>query len=179
MIVDEDVYLEHFGVKGMKWGVRNKSSGVSRQVNRMAKKDAEEFARAKAFYGQGAGTRRKLIKQTVEGKAKRIPGYQKAFDQHLEDQDTSKHAVKAVSERKRKDRTDTIKKSGGLLARNFTGEMGTKAAFTATAIAGATYLRSPQGQRMVKNAGRKVSSLSKDPKAQQAIKFAKDFINRR
>ncbi len=23
MIVDEDIYLEHFGVKGMKWGIRN------------------------------------------------------------------------------------------------------------------------------------------------------------
>ena len=24
MIIDEDVYLEHFGVKGMKWGVSKK-----------------------------------------------------------------------------------------------------------------------------------------------------------
>ncbi len=24
MILDEEVYVEHFGVKGMKWGVRNK-----------------------------------------------------------------------------------------------------------------------------------------------------------
>lgn len=179
MIVDEDVYLEHFGVKGMHWGVRGKSSGASRQVNRIAKKDAEEFARAKAFYGQGAGTRRKLIKQTVEGRAKRIPGYQEAFQQHLDAQDTSKHAVKAVSERKRKDRHDTIKKSGGLLARNFTGEMGTKAAFTATALAGAAYLRSPKGQYMVKNAGKKMSKLAHDPKVQQLINSAKEFINGR
>lgn len=179
MFIEEDVYLEHYGKKGMRWGVRNRSAGVSRKIDRQAKKDVEEFARAKAFYGDGAGIRRKLIKQTVEGKAKRIPGYQKAFDQHLGNQDTSRHAVKAVAERKRKDRKDTIKKSGGLLARNFTGEMGNKAAFTAVAIAGATYLKSPHGQAMMRNAGKKVSDLAKDPKAQQTIKLAKDFINRR
>lgn len=26
MIVDEDIYLEHYGKKGMQWGVRNKSN---------------------------------------------------------------------------------------------------------------------------------------------------------
>jgi hypothetical protein len=28
MIVDEDVYLEHFGIKGMRWGVRNDEDGA-------------------------------------------------------------------------------------------------------------------------------------------------------
>lgn len=36
MIINEDDYLEHFGVKGMKWGVR-----------REARRDAKESARAK------------------------------------------------------------------------------------------------------------------------------------
>ncbi len=26
MIIDEDIYLEHWGVKGMKWGIRNNQS---------------------------------------------------------------------------------------------------------------------------------------------------------
>lgn len=30
MIIEADVYLEHFGVKGMKWGVRNESGTVHR-----------------------------------------------------------------------------------------------------------------------------------------------------
>jgi hypothetical protein len=63
--------LAHFGVKGMHWGQRNSEiPGVSRSTSRDAAKDAKEFARAKAFYGEGAGTRRKLIRGTVEGKSK-------------------------------------------------------------------------------------------------------------
>lgn len=97
-------YVAHFGVKGMKWGVRkDRSSGASRRTDREAKKDAQEFARAKVFYGQGAGTRRKLIKNTVEAKSSRNPAYKKAFDRHLATQDMSKHVSKARSERKRKD----------------------------------------------------------------------------
>jgi len=100
--------LTHYGVKGMKWGVRNDlPEGVSSGTARDARKDAKEFARAKAFYGEGAGTRRKLIKQTVEGKSKRDPNYKKAFDHYLDRQDSSKHVDKARSERKRK---DTVKK---------------------------------------------------------------------
>lgn len=54
-------YLSHSGIKGMKWGVRRK-----------AKKDAKEHTKAKSFYGEGAGTRRKLIKQKVEYNSKHI-----------------------------------------------------------------------------------------------------------
>ena len=53
--------LYHSGIKGMKWGVRRK-----------AKKDAKEYTKAKSFYGEGAGTRRKLIKQKVEYNSKHI-----------------------------------------------------------------------------------------------------------
>lgn len=96
--------LVHFGVKGMKWGVRkDRPEGVSRRTARDARRDAVEFARAKQFFGEGAGTRRKLIKATVEGKSKRDPAYAKAFQVALDQQDTSQHASKARSERKRKD----------------------------------------------------------------------------
>lgn len=108
--------LAHFGIKGMHWG-QHKSDlpGVSRGTNKDAAKDAHEFARAKAFYGEGAGTRRKLIKGTVEGKSKRSPEYKKAFDHHLARQDSSKHVDKARSERKRKNvKNSTVKTARGI-----------------------------------------------------------------
>lgn len=160
MLIDEEVYLEHYGKKGMKWGVRNNGrssgvghdgpDGVSAKVNRSAKKDASEFARAKSFYGEGAGTRRKLIKQTVEAKSIRVPGYKKAFDHHLDKQDQSKHASKAVTERKRTDRKENNKKRISAIARQITGEMGTQAAFVALVAAGAAFMRSERGQAVVK-----------------------------
>lgn len=100
-ILTTDGELYHYGVKGMKWGVR--------KAQKLAKKDAKEFARAKMFYGEGAGNRRKLIKNIVQERSK-DPNYKKAFDEALASQDMAKHAIKAKGERKRKD------------AKNFTGK---------------------------------------------------------
>ena len=92
--------LYHYGVKGMKWGVR-----------RRAKKDAKEFARAKMYYGEGAGTRRKLIKATVEERSK-DPDYKKAFDYYSSKQDMSKHASGAKRERKVRDTASAAGRAG-------------------------------------------------------------------
>ena len=95
----ETGYLIHYGVKGMKWGVR-----------RAAKKDAKESARSKMYYGEGAGTRRKLIKAKVESRSKHDPNYKKAYEYYMQKQDLGKHASKAVSERHRKDAANTAKR---------------------------------------------------------------------
>jgi len=87
MTLYNNSYLMHYGVKGMKWGVR-----------RRARKDAKEYARAKMYYGQGAGTRRKLIKATVDERSK-DPDYKKAFDEALSKQNMSKHVSAAKRER--------------------------------------------------------------------------------
>lgn len=141
-------FLEHHGVKGMRWGSR-KRDGVSRGTDRQAKKDAKEFARAKMFYGQGAGTRRKLINKAVEAKKGRDPAYAKAFDRHLATQQLDKHAEKASAERRRADFKDKNKKRAGYLARRATGEMGTQAAFAAVAVGGAAFIRSPKGRAIL------------------------------
>ena len=101
--------LYHSGIKGMKWGVRRK-----------AKKDAKEYTKAKSFYGEGAGTRRKLIKQKVEYNSKNIPGYKEAFDHYVKNTDMSKRASQAVRERKVKDAKNSAGKAvrgvGNILA---------------------------------------------------------------
>ena len=107
---DEDT-LVHFGVTGMKWGVRkSRPDGVSRATNRQALKDAKEFTQAKQFYGDGAGTRRKLIKKTVDQRSK-DEAYKKAFDHHVENTDWAKRSSQAISRRKRTDTVEGAKKT--------------------------------------------------------------------
>ena len=111
--------LYHYGVKGMKWGIRRTPRQLghdvqrkfhSFSVNRQAKKDTKEYARAKMFYGEGAGNRRKLIKARVEERSKDAE-YKSRFDEHLSRQDMSKHADKAQTERRVRDVANTTAKT--------------------------------------------------------------------
>lgn len=148
-----DAFLEHHGIKGMRWGVRKaERGGVSRAVDRQAEKDAKEFARAKMFFGQGAGTRRKLINKSIEARKAHDPSYAKAFDRHVAKQDLSVHASKAVKERTRIDRTDKNKQRAGAVARRLTGEMGTQAAFIAIAAGGVAFLQTEKGKATLRKA---------------------------
>lgn len=156
--MSEDAYLEHFGVKGMKWGVRKD------KTTRTAEKDAAEFARAKMFYGEGAGTRRKLIRETVASRKKKDPKYAKAFDEALERQDMGRHGQKARSERKSADRSIKRKQRTGAIARRLTGEMGTQAAFVALAGTGLAYMASGKGKAHASMA----MSAAKNSKAAKA-----------
>ena len=110
--VDNSV-LEHFGVKGMRWGVRKAEQlqGIPRTTVRAAKKDAKEFTSAKMYYGEGAGNRRKLIKATVNQRSKDA-AYKKAFDYHVEQTDMAKRAAEARGKRKRTDVKNSATKTG-------------------------------------------------------------------
>lgn len=88
-------------------------------VNKLAARDAAEYARAQVFYGNGAGTRRNLIEYTVRGNMDRYPGYAEAFDKALDAQDWASHTAAAVRERRRLDLGKTLKRNTrGVLNRN-------------------------------------------------------------
>lgn len=76
-----------------------------------AERDAQEYARAKMFYGEGAGVRRKLIEATVESRAHKDPNYARAFHKALAAQDMSEHAKRAQKERKRIDRNEALSRN--------------------------------------------------------------------
>lgn len=125
-----DDFLAHYGVKGMKWGVHRAHS--------QAKSDANEFVKAKLFYGEGAGNRRKLIKAKVEQRSKN-PEYKKAFEAHLATQNLDKRAAQAVRTRHRKDVTRFTSKTIRGVHRQLTGGFGPVTVTAASIAAGAAY----------------------------------------
>lgn len=168
MADDVDDFLEHFGVKGMKWGQRRADvPGVSKKTSREARKDATEFAKAKMFYGEGAGTRRKLIKATVESKSGKDPAYKKAFDHHLANQDLGKRASQARGERKRKD----VAKGTAKTARGVKNlALGTGAPVALSAVILYAGWKNPAVRSVVTNAGKAAYSAAKNSGAANAVK---------
>lgn len=192
MTNETEVFLAHYGVKGMKWGVRrsqteldraagrrDRPEGVSNKVNRDAKKDAKESARAKMFYGEGAGTRRKLIKATVEQKSKADPTYKIAFDFHSETQDMGKHASKAKSERRRKDVTATTTKTARGVHRQLTGGFGNVTLASAVIAGGYVAARQTGADKVVMEAAKQTyANMQSSAKQRQYNKNTKDWLKK-
>lgn len=111
VVPDDPSDIYHYGVKGMKWGVR-----------REAKHDARESVRAAMSYGEGAGNRRKLINKSVEAKKKKNPNYAEAFDYYREREDVAKAGQNARRWRKKQDRKKKAKsvRSGAARALGYT-----------------------------------------------------------
>lgn len=80
-------------------------------LTKIATSDAANWARAEMFFGEGAGTRRKLLKAEIFSKQEKIPGYFDAFSKAYEKQDFAEHAIKAAKERQSLDRTKFVKRN--------------------------------------------------------------------
>jgi hypothetical protein len=93
--------LKHVGVLGMRWGHRKNGdyANVKESTISLAKRDAKRHVDAKMFYGDTAGTRRKLLKAEIDKKKKTIPDYEKVLNSEIEKVDTAKSAKKAKTER--------------------------------------------------------------------------------
>lgn len=132
-MIYEKNYLVHYGVKGQKKGQRryqnedgtlteegkihygyyDRGDGTKdyKRLYKDAEKDAKEYAKAKAYYGEGAGTRRKKIKNLTSERMK-DKDYKKAFEEFLSRQDMSKAQKTANRERKAQDTKNFVLKTG-------------------------------------------------------------------
>lgn len=81
---------------------------MTTKVEKQAQQDATEYAAAYMAYGEGAGTRRKLIEGTVEYKMQFVPGYREAFEKAHGSQNMAKHAELAKKQSRRKTANEAV-----------------------------------------------------------------------
>lgn len=81
------------------------------RIDKMAQHDAERWAAAEMFYGEGAGTRRKLMAAEVETKMFDDLEYYNAFHKAYEALNMDKFAKAAVRERQAIDRVAKASKN--------------------------------------------------------------------
>ena len=109
--------LYHHGILGQKWGVRRyqNSDGTltnegkiryAQQIQKEAHKDAQRWSDAKAAYGEGAGTRRKLLEKELSIK-RRDKDYAKAYSE----------AEKYVDVEKSMKRAEALNRHSGAFSR--------------------------------------------------------------
>lgn len=105
--MDESEYLEHFGIKGMKWG--------QRKAIKYAKQDAKEYQKAKFMYGDMAGIRRRLIKNQVADRSRKSKIYKDTFEKIVANQDNSNALAIGEREHKKQVHKETRQRIGGRL----------------------------------------------------------------
>lgn len=160
LLVDE--FLQHYGVRGMKWGKRNSKSGstIPRSTQRAANSDAKEYAQAKMYFGEGAGIRRRQINAKVTQRSK-DPAYKEAFEKSLDAQDMAKAGAKARGQRKRTDAVKGTKKTAKGIHHILNGNSQYANAAAAILVGGAMYAHKTGIDKMLLDKGK---TLLNDPK---------------
>lgn len=74
------------------------------KIEKQAAQDAAAWIAAEMAYGEGAGTRRKLVMQPIQQKLMTDPVYADAFNAAYDKVDLTKYAELAIKERKAMDR---------------------------------------------------------------------------
>lgn len=81
------------------------------KIEKMAAKDSYEYGLAQMFFGEGAGTRRKLIETVINERVETIPGYERALNVAYGKLSQIEMAEKAIAERKSIDRASKASKN--------------------------------------------------------------------
>lgn len=138
-------------------------------INKIAAKDAAKWARAEMFFGEGAGTRRKLLGAEIAHKTENVPGYQKAFSEFYSNQNFADHAIAAAKERQRIDRVATVNKNTKAVLRGDRRSMSTGVLI----VAGIGYVAHQTGYDKVILTKSKVYYNRANSKIRSEIKKAK------
>lgn len=123
--------LMHYGILGMKWGVRRTEAQLGRaerKLKRTATKDAERTAVAKTAYGKGAGIQRRVVNKEIESKLK-DPTYKKYYDEALSSLNSSKVASKAIANSRGRAAKDQSSRTARMIAKTLTGTTSLAAGF--------------------------------------------------
>ena len=144
------IELQHHGILGMRWGVRNEPgmggrARVDKKTTKMATKDAKRFAKAKMAYGEGAGVQRRHIKAEINAKM-RDSNYKKSFNDALEMVNYAKATGQAKRWRAKETTKNQATRSTKAIARTLTGT-------SSIAAAGILYMQHKAAvDQFVKNA---------------------------
>ena len=122
MIINEEDYLEHFGVKGMKWGVRKQKVLNAKSEYKKARKAGlgkDQLNSAKSAYKSAKRERKNAIKDTYKGINKNTSFYGKVMFDDATRKRAAKYVVDndmSVSEATAKAKGDAVRNTAILLA---------------------------------------------------------------
>lgn len=140
-------------------------------IERIAAKDAAKWAEAELFFGEGAGTRRKLLSADIGYKTENVSEYYPAFKKAYDKLNFSQLAMKAAKERQHIDRANMMGKNARAIIRGDRRGLSTGLAI----IVGVIYVAHQTGydQKILKEGRKYYRKYSRKIKAEIAARKIK------